>query len=150
MCDRSFPQRRQWKWKSRSLVSHFILITPGLLVFVASFITGSIYEGLSPVIMLVIETAGCDVVQCLQPYSRAQLPASESRLLFLSSPAVLRHPNTGASIVSSQPAHKYAIMVRLLSSLLGWLEWRLRLSWLSNVGLMVLTCTGHRWSPEQP
>lgn len=113
-----------------------------------SSITGFIYEGLSPVIMSVIEIEGYDIVWFLKMCSFTQSPASESRVaaLFL----IQNISKAAATILFFLPAYKYAIMVRLLSSLLGWLEWRLRLSGHSNVGLMVLTCVGHRWSPVQP
>lgn len=116
--------------------------------FAVSSITGFIYEGLSPVIMSVIEIAGYDIVRFLKMCSLTHSPASESRVssLFL----IQKIWKAAATILFFLPAYKYAIMVRLLSSLLGWLEWRLRLSGHSNVGLMVLTCVGHRWSPEQP
>lgn len=99
--------------------------------------------------MLVIEITGYDIVRCLKVHSFTQSPASEWRVLLLFC-LLCRRTQTAATILFSLPAYKYAIMVRLLSSLLGWLEWRLRLSGHSNVGLMVLTCVGHRWSPEQP
>lgn len=97
--------------------------------------------------MLVIEIAGYDIVL---KAAVLQSPASVSRVFALSLTLMQENPKAAASILFSLPAYKYAIMVRLLSSLLRWLEWRLRLSEHSNVGLMVLTCVGHRWSPEQP
>lgn len=99
--------------------------------------------------MPVIEITGYDIVRCLKVHSFTQSPASEWRVFALILPLMQKNPNVAATILFSLPAYKYAIMVRLLSSLLGWLEWRLRLSGHSNVGLMVLTCVGHRWSREQ-
>lgn len=130
----------------------WVILFWSLLVysFAVSFITGFIYVGLSPVIMSVIEIAAYDIVWCLKLHSLATLTCTwnKSFCFFLS--LTQTNPNTAATILFSLPAYKYAIMVRLLCSLLGWLEWRLRLSGSSNVGLMVLTCAGHRWSPEQP
>lgn len=75
-----FHTAQSWKWKSGSLVSNFILITLGL--FICSIFYYRLYKGeLSPGIMLVIEIAGYDTVQCLKPHSVAQSPASESRVL---------------------------------------------------------------------
>lgn len=148
MCDRSPTQRSQWKWKciiTRSLVSNFILITPGMVVlwlFHRSFER----EGWSPLIML-IEIADFDMIRLLKPYPLLFI-CVWIQVLFFHSLTFWITWNTRL-LFPCQP-HKYAIMVFLLSSLLGWLERRSRLSRSSNVGLMVLTCMGHRWSPEQP
>lgn len=146
MCDRSFTQRSQWKWKcikTRSLVSNFILITPGLLVWIVFYYKLYIWR---------IESCNHVGNWNWRLWYYTLLKAVQSLIhlslrSFSSFSAILNNPKHCSQ---SPLAHKYAIMVLLLSSLLGWLEWRLRLSWPSNVGLMVLTCTGHRWSPEQP
>lgn len=149
MCDRSFTECAQWKWKSGSLVSNFILITPGLFICHVFYYRLYIWRIKSCNHIgnwncrlwycMVLKAAQFHIVTCLW---------IKSFCSFLS--LIQANPNTAATILFSLPAYKYAIMVRLLSSLLGWLKWRLRLSGHSNVGLMVLTCVGHRWSPEQP